>query len=64
MTTHTRVCTSQTEDKRIAVYICDLFAFTSDEVGKFDAAWDRGSLVAIKGSDRAKYVISSSHFLL
>ena len=41
--------------KKITVYQGDFFELTVDVLGKFNAIWDRGSLVAINPSDKAKY---------
>ncbi|ROT77365.1 thiopurine S-methyltransferase [Penaeus vannamei] len=42
-------------DRRLQLYCCDLFEAKPEELGKFDAVWDRGSLVAIYEEDREKY---------
>ena len=41
--------------KKITLYCGDFYALKSDEVGKFDAVWDRASLVAINPSQREEY---------
>ena len=41
--------------KKITVYQGDFFTLNVDVLGKFNAIWDRGSLVAINPSDKAKY---------
>ncbi|XP_064080953.1 thiopurine S-methyltransferase-like isoform X2 [Macrobrachium nipponense] len=45
----------KTLDDRLTIYCCDLFALDADTLGKFDAVWDRGSLVAIYEEDRERY---------
>ena len=43
----------QTNDGRLAIYHCDLFSMDPLILGKFDAVWDRGALVAVyPDSDR------------
>ncbi|XP_078318829.1 putative thiopurine S-methyltransferase isoform X2 [Crassostrea virginica] len=42
------------EDKRILLYCCDLFKFSSFE-GQIEAVWDRASLVAIDKQDQRRY---------
>ncbi|XP_071503552.1 probable thiopurine S-methyltransferase [Diadema antillarum] len=51
----------QTEDGKIKLFQCNLFDFSKDVCGQFDAIWDRASLVAVDDSDRQKYtdVVSS-----
>ena len=44
------------EDKRITIYLGDFFTLSSDNIGKFHAIWDCGSLVAIHPSRRRDYV--------
>ncbi|PIK36600.1 putative thiopurine S-methyltransferase [Apostichopus japonicus] len=44
------------ESGKIKLYKCDALAITSALVGKFDAIWDRGSLVAMDPPDRAGYI--------
>jgi thiopurine S-methyltransferase len=39
----------------ITIYCCDLFSFKIELEEKFDAIWDRGSLVAIPPKDRLEY---------
>ncbi|XP_060133931.1 thiopurine S-methyltransferase isoform X2 [Zootoca vivipara] len=39
----------------ISLYCCNIFDFTSAITGKFDAIWDRGSLVAVNPCDRERY---------
>nr|XP_028593447.1 thiopurine S-methyltransferase isoform X3 [Podarcis muralis] len=39
----------------ISLYCCSIFDFTSTITGKFDAIWDRGSLVAVNPCDRERY---------
>ena len=41
--------------KKITIYQGDFFKLNSNIIGKFNAMWDRGSLVAINPSDKAKY---------
>ena len=41
--------------KKITIYQGDFFKLNFNIIGKFDAMWDRGSLVAINPSDRDKY---------
>ncbi|KAG0706994.1 Thiopurine S-methyltransferase [Chionoecetes opilio] len=45
----------KTEDDRLKIYCCDLFKMDLKSLGKFDAIWDRGSLVAIYEEDRERY---------
>ncbi|XP_045110615.1 probable thiopurine S-methyltransferase isoform X2 [Portunus trituberculatus] len=45
----------KTEDDRLRMYCCDIFKMDMESLGKFDAIWDRGSLVAIYEEDREKY---------
>ncbi|KAM9838358.1 putative thiopurine S-methyltransferase [Aulostomus maculatus] len=42
-------------EKSISLYNCDLYSVSSSVEGKFEAIWDRGSLVAINPKDREKY---------
>ena len=42
--------------KKITIYQGDFFAFNANVIGKFDAIWDRASIVAINPSQRAEYV--------
>ncbi|MPC40763.1 Thiopurine S-methyltransferase [Portunus trituberculatus] len=44
-----------TEDDRLRMYCCDIFKMDMESLGKFDAVWDRASLVAIYEEDREKY---------
>ncbi|CAH1254892.1 TPMT [Branchiostoma lanceolatum] len=46
----------KSQDGRISLYVCDLYDFSSDVEGEFDAVWDRGALVAINSTDRKRYV--------
>nr|XP_056710551.1 thiopurine S-methyltransferase [Euleptes europaea] len=39
----------------ISLYCCSIYDLTSTVAGKFDAIWDRGSLVAINPCDRERY---------
>ncbi|XP_033010558.1 thiopurine S-methyltransferase isoform X2 [Lacerta agilis] len=39
----------------ISLYCCSIFDLTSAITGKFDAIWDRGSLVAVNPCDRERY---------
>lgn len=41
--------------KKITLYCGDFFALKSEEIGKFNAVWDRASLVAINPSQRIEY---------
>ena len=55
------------KEKRITIFSCDLFAVTENDVGgKFDAIWDRGSLVAVAPSfgDRGKRYTTKMRSLL
>lgn len=45
----------KTEDDRLKMYCCDIFKMNMEHLGKFDAIWDRGSLVAIYEEDRERY---------
>ena len=47
-------CIIQTEDGRLKIIHSDLFSIDPELCGKFDAVWDRGSLVAIYQEDREK----------
>ena len=42
-------------DGRLKIFHSDLFSIDSEICGKFDAIWDRGSLVAIYHQDRKRY---------
>jgi len=44
----------QTEDGRLKIFHSDLLLIDPEVCGKFDAIWDRGSLVAIYQEDREK----------
>ena len=55
------------KEKQITIFCCDLFTLKEEDVGgKFDAIWDRGSLVAIVPSagDRGKRYTKKMHSLL
>ena len=41
--------------KKITLYCGDFYALKSDEVGKFDAVWDRGSLIVMSFFQRMEY---------
>ena len=41
--------------RNITIYQGDFFVLKSDVIGKFDAIWDRASLVAINPSQRVRY---------
>ena len=43
------------KNKRITIYQGDLFALSTDIIGKFDAIWDRASLAALHPSRRPDY---------
>nr|CAH0099717.1 unnamed protein product [Daphnia galeata] len=43
------------DDGRLKIYHSDLFALQPEVCGKFDAVWDRGSMVAILAEEREKY---------
>ncbi|XP_066959611.1 probable thiopurine S-methyltransferase [Macrobrachium rosenbergii] len=45
----------KSKDGRLLMYCCDLFKLNAAILGKFDAIWDRGSLVAIYEEDRENY---------
>ncbi|XP_068225242.1 probable thiopurine S-methyltransferase [Palaemon carinicauda] len=45
----------KSENGRLLMYCCDLFKLNAAILGKFDAVWDRGSLVAIYEEDRESY---------
>ncbi|KAK2714578.1 hypothetical protein QYM36_008960 [Artemia franciscana] len=45
----------QTPDTRLQIYSGDLFKIPTKVLGKFNAIWDRGSLVAIDKEDRKLY---------
>ncbi|XP_050731594.1 thiopurine S-methyltransferase-like isoform X3 [Eriocheir sinensis] len=45
----------KTEDEKLKIYCCDIFKMDVQSLGKFDAVWDRGSLVAIYEEDRERY---------
>ncbi|KAK2714016.1 probable thiopurine S-methyltransferase isoform X2 [Artemia franciscana] len=45
----------KTPDSRLKIYLTDLFKIPTNVLGKFDAIWDRGSLVAIYPKDRELY---------
>ena len=50
-----RVNEFKATSKRITIWQCDLFTLSSVAVGKFDAIWDRASLVAIDPLKRSDY---------
>ena len=52
----TNVSIYKANSKRITIYVGDFFVLTSTVIGKFDAIWDRGALVAINKEDQQKYV--------
>jgi len=43
------------KSKQITIYQGDFFSLSSDSVGKFEAIWDRASLIAIHPSKRQDY---------
>ncbi|KAK2156858.1 hypothetical protein LSH36_203g00006 [Paralvinella palmiformis] len=45
----------QSSDRRMIIYFCDIYDFSSSAAGQFDAIWDRGSFGAINKLDRARY---------
>ncbi|XP_026887914.2 probable thiopurine S-methyltransferase [Electrophorus electricus] len=45
----------KSSDRRISIYQCDLYKFSSAIEGQFGGIWDRGSLVAINPCDRQRY---------
>lgn len=45
-----------TEDRRLRLYLCDLFIMHQSPESPFKMIWDRGSLVAMEPSSRRKYV--------
>ncbi|XP_076031822.1 thiopurine S-methyltransferase-like [Oratosquilla oratoria] len=45
----------KSEDGRLKIYQSDLFKVEPSHLGKFDAVWDRASLVAISENDRERY---------
>lgn len=49
-----KFCSSQSDDGRLKIYHSDLFALQPEVCGKFDAVWDRGSMVAILAEEREK----------
>jgi len=52
----TNVSIYKANSKNIKIYQGDFFVLTSSIIGKFDAIWDRGALVAINKADQEKYV--------
>ncbi|XP_042229343.1 probable thiopurine S-methyltransferase isoform X2 [Homarus americanus] len=46
----------KTKDDRLSIYCSDMMKVDVAALGKFDAVWDRGSLVAIYEEDRECYV--------
>jgi len=46
----------KTSDSKLKIYVCDFFSMKTQEIGRVDAVWDRGSLVAINPSLRPAYV--------
>lgn len=46
----------KSSDRRISLYNCNIFNFSSLIAGKFDGIWDSKSLVAINPPDRQRYV--------
>ena len=51
-----RVKEFKATSKRITIWQCDLFTLSSLDVGKFDAIWDKGSMIAIDPLKRSDYV--------
>ncbi|XP_045608334.1 thiopurine S-methyltransferase [Procambarus clarkii] len=45
----------KTKDNRLHMYCCDVMKVDVTHLGKFDAVWDRGSLVALYEEDRKSY---------
>ncbi|KAM6376276.1 thiopurine S-methyltransferase isoform 3-T3 [Alca torda] len=46
----------QSTSGNISLYCCSIYDLSSSIVGKFDAVWDRGALVAVNPCDRQRYV--------
>ncbi|XP_059174971.1 probable thiopurine S-methyltransferase [Physella acuta] len=46
----------KSKDGQIRLYCTDIFNFTHDVEGTFDAVWDKGSLVALNREDVSGYV--------
>ncbi|XP_059174982.1 probable thiopurine S-methyltransferase [Physella acuta] len=46
----------KSKDGKIRLYCTDIFNFTPDIEGTFDAVWDRGALVALNREDVSGYV--------
>ncbi|CAH8614770.1 unnamed protein product [Dicrocoelium dendriticum] len=51
-----RISMFHTPDKRLRLYLCDLFIMDQSPEGPFKYIWDRGSLVAVDPSLQKKYV--------
>ncbi|KAK8737722.1 hypothetical protein OTU49_004208 [Cherax quadricarinatus] len=45
----------KTHDGRLSVFCCDIMKVDATHLGKFDAVWDRGSLVALDEEDWKGY---------
>ncbi|XP_064606936.1 probable thiopurine S-methyltransferase [Liolophura sinensis] len=45
----------QNSDGKIKLYQMDLFEFTKEDEGLFDAIWDKNSFIAVNKVDRKKY---------
>ncbi|KAM7305121.1 thiopurine S-methyltransferase [Ixodes scapularis] len=46
----------QTADKRLRIFVCDLFDFEKSCAGEMDIVWDRGSLSSVDIAHRDRYV--------
>jgi len=53
----------QTKDKRLRIYLMDLYQFPRMKDDEFDFIWDRGSFVAINREDRKKYVSTMAQLM-
>ncbi|CAH8442641.1 unnamed protein product [Dicrocoelium dendriticum] len=51
-----RISMFHTPDKRLRLYLCDLFIMDQSQEGPFKYIWDRGSLVAVDQSLQKRYV--------
>ncbi|XP_077550322.1 putative thiopurine S-methyltransferase [Haemaphysalis longicornis] len=45
----------QTPDRRLRVFVCNIFDFRRECAGLFDIVWDRSGFTAVTDAERAKY---------
>ncbi|XP_042142590.1 thiopurine S-methyltransferase [Ixodes scapularis] len=46
----------QTPDKRLRIFICNIFDFNTSCAGPMDIVWDKGGLIAVGDADAPRYV--------